>query len=368
MGEKRQVWFWFGALAFIIAAIALLGQVLLPFVMGAVLAYFLNPVADALERMGLGRALATVVILGLASVAVFATMFFLVPLAVGQLTQLAQTLPGDLERAQLALEQWAEQRFGDQFPGLKAGIKQAIDEVMRSSSGMIASFAQNIVSHGLAAFNLISLLLVTPIVAFYLLKDWHTVLARIDSWLPRDHAQTVRTIAAGIDQAVSAFVRGQGTICIILGVFYAIGLSFIGLKYGLVIGLATGIMAFVPIVGWLLGLITALLVAISQAWPDLSLAIKVGVVYGIGMGFDSAVLSPMIVGQRVGLHPVWLIFALIVFSTLFGMVGTLVAVPVTAALAVVVRFARDRYLESSIYRGGTGESVGAPVSQRGPQS
>ncbi|MEZ5854692.1 MAG: AI-2E family transporter [Hyphomicrobiaceae bacterium] len=367
MGDKRQVWFWLGALAFLIATIALLGQVLLPFVAGAVIAYFLNPVADSLERLGLGRTLATVVILGLAGIAVFAIMFFLVPLAVGQLTQLAQTLPADLERAQLALEQWADARFGQQMPGLKAGIKQAFGEVMRSSSGLLATFADNIVSHGLAAFNLLSLLLVTPMVVFYLLKDWHGVLNRVDSWLPRDHAGTVRTIAGGIDQAVSAFVRGQGTICIILGIIYAIGLSFVGLKYGLIIGLATGVMAFVPIVGWLMGMITAVLVAISQAWPDPSLTIKVAVVYGAGMAFDSAVLSPTIVGQRVGLHPVWLIFALIVFSSLFGMVGTLVAVPVTAALAVIVRFARDRYLESSIYRG----QAASPVAQRvqgGPET
>ena len=360
MRSKRHVGFWIAALIVVVALVALLRDVLLPFVAGATIAYFLNPVADRLERMGLSRSLASALIVALAALAILLAMFFLVPLAAGQVSQLAATLPADIERLKSALEGWAEHMFGARFPALRSGIERSFTDLAQGSYGFAAQVAQGLWSRGLAVVNLVALLLVTPIVVFYLLRDWNPMLARIDSWLPREHAQSVRLIAGGIDHAVSAFIRGQGVICLILGCFYAIALSIVGLRFGLLIGLATGILAFVPFVGWMLGLSTALVVALSQAWPELSLALKVAAVFGAGMAMDSAVLSPAIVGQRIGLHPVWLIFALFVFSALFGFVGTLVAVPVAAALGVIVRFARDQYLASSIYLGTRSAREGAP--------
>ncbi|MFV0294500.1 MAG: AI-2E family transporter, partial [Hyphomicrobiaceae bacterium] len=324
--------------------------------------------ADRLEKIGLGRTLATVIILGLAAVAVTTLVFLVAPLAAGQLSQFAQTLPGDLQRAQDSIEKWATAQLGERFPALRSGLDQALSELSRSSSSLMAGFSQNIIQNGLAAINLISLLLITPVVVFYLLKDWHRVIDRIDSWLPRDHVTTIRAIAHDIDRAVSAFIRGQGTICLILGVIYATALSLIGLRYGFVIGIVTGVFAFIPFVGWALGLATALLAALSQTWPETTMVLKVlGLYFGI-LGLDAAVLSPAIVGQRVGLHPVWLIFALLVFSALFGFVGTLIAVPVAAALAVVVRFARDRYLASSIYLGGHHDQPRANIAFQGPET
>jgi predicted PurR-regulated permease PerM len=361
MRGDRHVWFWAAALAVAVLLVALLRNVLLPFVAGAALAYFLNPVADRLERTGIGRTAAAALIVGLAGLLLLLAVVFLVPLAVGQLSQLAGTLPGDLERIKLSLEAWAEQRLGARFPTLKAGIERAFADIAAGSAGLYGQVAQGLWNRGLALFNLAALLLVTPIVVFYLLRDWHPMLARIDSWLPRDHQATVRRIAADIDGAVSAFIRGQGTLCLVLANLYALALSLVGLRYGLVIGLATGLLAFVPFVGWALGLAAASLVAISQTWPDTTLVLKVAGIYAAGMALDSAFLSPNIVGQRIGLHPVWLIFALFVFGALFGFLGALVAVPVAAALAVIVRFARDRYLASSIYLGsGTGPGRTGP--------
>lgn len=352
MRLEKHVVFWAAALAIVVIVVAALRDVLLPFVAGATIAYFLNPLADRLERTGLGRLTAASLIVGLGGLLVVLAVFLLLPLSLDQARQLWLTLPADIERLRPGLDAWAQQMFGQRYPDIRAGLERAFDELSKSWSGMLGLAAQTLWNRGLALFNLVSLLLVTPIVVFYLLRDWHRILDRIDSWLPREHAPTIRTLAGGIDTAVGAFVRGQGTICLILGALYAVALQLAGLRYGLVVGALTGLFAFVPFVGWSVGLATALLLAVTQGWPDLALAVIILGIYAAGMALDTAVLSPGIVGQRIGLHPVWLIFALLVFSALFGFLGVLVAVPVAAALGVVVRFARDRYLESAIYLGG----------------
>jgi predicted PurR-regulated permease PerM len=227
---------------------------------------------------------------------------------------------------------------------------------------------QQVWDRGLALVNLLSLLLITPVVAFYLLADWPRVVARIDAALPRDHAPTIRTLAGEINAAVAAFVRGQGTVCLILAVIYSVGLSLIGLRYGLLIGLTAGLMSFVPYIGWALGFILSSVVAIAQGWPELALLLKVAGLFAATSALDAALLSPRIVGPRVGLHPVWLIFAVLAFGALLGIVGVLIAVPVAAAIAVLVRFALRLYLDSDIYRGsppaagGDGPTSGTPSS------
>ena len=226
---------------------------------------------------------------------------------------------------------------------------------------MAGTIMASVWSRGLALVNFVSLLLITPVVVFYLLVDWHPMLERLDDALPRDHAPTIRRLAVDINDAVAAFIRGQGTICLVLGIFYAIGLSWAGIDYGLLVGLTTGLLAFIPIVGWVLGLIFASGLAIVQFWPDLTPLLKVVGVLVAGIAIDTAFLSPRFVGQKVGLHPVWLIFALFVFSYLFGLVGTLVAVPLAAAIGVLVRFAVQVYLDSSVYKGSGAAADGGAV-------
>jgi predicted PurR-regulated permease PerM len=177
------------------------------------------------------------------------------------------------------------------------------------------------------------------------------MLAKVDSWLPRDEAPSIRAVAHDVDQSVSAFIRGQGTVCLLLSIYYALALSAIGLKYGLLIGIATGLLSFIPFVGWALGFITAGVLAILQFWPDIWPLILVAGVYLMAQVVDAGFLSPKIVGSKIGLHPVWLILALFVFSYLFGFLGMLVAVPVAAALAVLVRVALKAYLNSDLYKG-----------------
>lgn len=351
MRIEKQLWFWLAALALVVLVIALLKDILLPFVTAIVIAYFLNPLADRLEAIGLARIWAAVIIVGLAAVTVALALVLLVPVLAEQVRQLIAAAPAEVERLKAAVEGLAGYWLGPNFPAFKVALDRAMANASENWAAMAGSIMASVWSRGLALVNFLSLLLITPVVVFYLLVDWHPMLARVDRALPRDHAPTVRRLAAEINDAVAAFIRGQGAICMMLGVYYAAGLSWAGIEYGLLVGLTTGLLAFIPIVGWLLGLIFASGLAIVQFWPDLAPLAKVVGVLVAGIAFDAAVLSPRFVGQKVGLHPVWLIFALFVFSYLFGFVGTLVAVPLAAAIGVLVRFAVQVYLDSSVYKG-----------------
>ena len=351
MRIERQFLFWLAAFIVLIAALALLKDILLPFVVGITLAYFLNPIADRLVSWGMNRTMASARLVGAGGALAVGLIIFLAPLISEQAQQFAAALPGEITRLKTLIDGWATANLGPRYPGLEAGLVRATEALAANWPDIASRVASTLWSRGLAIFNFITLMLVTPLVVFYLLDSWTPMLVRVDGWLPRDHALSLRALASDMNKAVAAFVRGQGTICLILGTFYAAALSWIGLKYGLVIGLTTGIFAFVPFVGWAIGLLTALGFAAVQFWPDMLPLLMVAGVFLAGMALDSALLSPQIVGQKIGLHPVWLIFALFAFSYLFGFVGMLVAVPVAAAIAVLVRFALSLYLQSSVYRG-----------------
>jgi predicted PurR-regulated permease PerM len=352
MRVERQVLFWLTAALLLLVAAMALRAILLPFVAGFVIAYFLNPLAERLTRIGLGRTGASALIVAGLGVLLVLALLFVVPLLVNQLQQLANTLPGEAERLAGLLEGWARDRFGARVDGLKASLDQALAAAAKDWGAWIGVVATSLWSQGRAFFNFVSLLLVTPLVVFYMLVDWQPMLDRVDGWLPREHAPAIRRLGNDINEAVSAFIRGQGAVCMVLGLFYAVALSVVGLRYGLVIGIATGLLAFVPFVGWALGLITATGLAVVQFWPSAFPILAVVGIFLAGQALDAGFLSPKIVGSKIGLHPVWLIFSLFVFSYLFGFVGVLVAVPVAAAVGVLVRFAIQLYLDSSVYQGG----------------
>lgn len=351
MRGERQVLFWMTAAALLILTIAVLKDILLPFVAGIAIAYFLSPLADKLVELGLNRVVASLLIVVSLVVLAVASLVLIVPVILSQAQDLAAALPGEVTRFREAADAWAKARFGPQFAGLDVQIGRATEALSENWTSLASWAATSIWSQSLAIVNFFALLLVTPLVVFYLLIDWHPMLRKIDGWLPRGHASSLRALASDMNDAVAAFVRGQGTVCLILGAFYAIALSAIGLNYGLLIGLVTGAMAFVPIVGWLIGFLTATTVAVVQFWPDMLPILLVVGVFIVAQSLDAGFLGPTIVGSKIGLHPVWLIFALFVFSYLFGLVGTLVAVPLAAALGVLIRFAIDVYLKSPVYRG-----------------
>lgn len=348
---ERQILFWLALAILFVLGIGLVKDVLLPFVAGIVLAYFLNPIADRLTSLGLHRAVASALIVAAGAVVVVTLLVLIVPILFAQAQQLAAALPDEIQRLSSIVESWMRKTLGDNFGRFDEGLARATEALTQNWASLAGWAATSLWDRSLAVFNFFSLLLVTPLVVFYLLVDWQSMLAKIDGWLPREHAPAIRTLASDINGAISAFIRGQGTVCMILAVYYAAGLTAVGLDYGLMIGIATGLMAFVPFVGWALGLITALVLSVVQFWPEYLPILGVVAVYLGGQAFDAGFLSPNIVGSKIGLHPVWVIFALFVFAYLFGLVGMLLAVPVAAATGVLVRFALKVYLNSTVYTG-----------------
>ena len=232
----------------------------------------------------------------------------------------------------------------------------------------VGAILASIWSGGLALVNVLSLLVVTPIVAFYMLNDWDLMIAKVDSWLPRDHAPTIRALASSIDGAMAGFIRGQGTVCLLLGLFYAVALSVAGLNFGLLIGLGAGLLSFIPYVGSIVGGVLAIGMALVQFWPEwIPIAIIIAI-FAAGQFIEGNFLSPYLVGNRIGLHPVWLMFALFAFGYLFGFVGLLLAVPLAAAAGVLVRFALQQYLNSPLYLGvPTHESAESEAAPKPPR-
>ncbi|MDX2307602.1 MAG: AI-2E family transporter [Hyphomicrobium sp.] len=351
MRVERHVVFWLVALALVVIAVGLLREVLLPFVMGAVLAYFLNPLVDRLQTSGLGRGLATALVVAVIMLAVITFIVIVVPILASQAQQVAVSVPTEAERLRGVIDEWAKAQFGPHYPAFQSALEKAMRGIAENWSVLAGWLAAEALTTGKALFQFVSLLLVTPLVMFYMLIDWPRMIGKIDGWLPRDNAPTIRRIAGEIDAAVSAFIRGQGTVCLILAFYYATALTAVGLDYGLLVGLATGLMSFVPFVGWALGLIVSLGLGILQSWPDTSLLVWIAAVYLFAQALDAGFLSPQIVGSKIGLHPVWLILALFVFSYLFGFIGALLAVPVAAALGVLARFGLKAYLASGVYQG-----------------
>lgn len=359
--KQKQVLFWLTVgLAFCLA-ILMLQKVLLPFVAGLVLAYALDPLVERLQRFGMGRLFASSLIVLLLFVVFIVVLVVLVPLLLTQAQQFIASVPGEIERLLPIFKAWAREQIGPRFDDVSVAIDQALSNQSANWTSYAGVVLQSILARSSAAIDFLSILFITPIVVFYWLVDWPAMLKKIGDWLPRDHEHTLRGLAGDIDTAVAAFIRGQGVVCLVLGTIYTVGLSAIGLEYGLLIGIVTGIMSFVPVVGTLIGLITAATVAVVQGWPDPTLLLLVLAIFSAGQALDSGFLSPRIVGPAIGLHPVALIFALIVFSYLFGFVGVLVAIPVSAAIGVLIRFGLKLYLQSAIYKG-SGSTAG-PVRQ-----
>lgn len=345
--------FWGIASAVFLVLLWLLNDILLPFVVGMVVAYFLDPVVVRLQRMGLSRTMATTAVTIVAVLlAVGVTMAILPPLF-GQVQALIVKAPEYVVKAVQRIQPLIEplrEKLG--LPpltlhDLQAEATQWAGKALSVAGGVAGTIAQR----GVAIINLLGLLFITPVVTFYLLRDWEKVVEAIDDALPRDHADTIRKLVHESNAAIAGYVRGQALVCLALGSIYAIGLTLVGLQFGLVIGLVAGAISFIPFVGTFVGAVMALGMALAQFPPDWIGVIKVAAVFLFGQAMEGNVLSPKLVGDRVGLHPVWIMFALLAGGTLFGFVGILVAVPIAAVIGVIVRHLLGRYRESDIYRG-----------------
>ena len=349
---RDQLKYWGITAVVFFALLWVLGDVILPFVLGGALAYCLDPIADWFERLGLSRMAATIVITVLASLVFVLLALLVIPTLIEQTVNLVQTAPQIIQTVQTLLTE----RFPDLLDA-ESQLRKSLQDIAAMVQSRGAQVVETLLSSALSLVNVVVLIVLVPVVTFYLLLDWDKLVARIDSLLPRDHAPMVRRIASEIDRTLASFIRGQGTVCLLLGTFYAVALMLAGLQFGLVVGAVAGLITFIPYVGAVVGGALAVGLALFQFWGEWGWIALVAGIFAVGQFLEGNILTPNLVGQSVGLHPVWLIFALAAFGAVFGFVGMLVAVPVAAAIGVIARFATARYKESLLYKGTSGRDA-----------
>ena len=367
MRARTYVGTWLFAFAALIVLMVVLRDILLPFVAGMAVAYFLDPVADRLERAGFSRTLATTLITAAFIIVVGLLLFFLVPVLQAQVVAFLKNLPDYFHSAR----GWAEPMIERWIAELEPERMEKAETVIENFSGRAVQFVLGVVGDiwagGMALVNFLALVFITPVVTFYLLRDWDNIVARVNSWLPREQAPVIREQAQLMDSTLAGFVRGTGIVCLVLAAFYGATLSAAGLEFGLAIGIAAGLLSFVPYLGSVGGLVICVGLAVLQFDETWRIAVVAGI-FVIGQIAGDYVLTPRLVGQRVRLHPVWIIFAVLAGGSLFGFVGMLVSVPVAALVGVLVRFGIGTYLESDMYHGGTGpEGAGASADASADQ-
>ncbi len=327
----------------------LFSSILTPFVVAAGLAYFLDPAVSRLARLGLRRPVGALLIMAAAGIVIALLVLLLYPVIADQAVALLANLPAYIATAEkdfAHLITEAERRIG---PGM---VSAKLRDIAANQAGDIVAFAgtaaSNIIGSGFAVVNVLTLLVITPIVTFYFLRDWPRIVAHVDTWLPRRYEGVIREQALEVNRILAAWLRGQAICCLVLAVIYAVGLTAVGLDFGLTVGLAAGFLSFIPYVGTLLGGITSILMSLTQN-PGWSGVIDVLIVFAIGQGLNDYVIQPRFLGDRVGLPAVWVIFSLFAGGAAFGFLGIMLAVPVTATLGVLARFWVRRYLRSPLY-------------------
>jgi predicted PurR-regulated permease PerM len=376
MRIEWQIGFWIGAFLLFVLLLWLFSGVLLPFAAALALGYLLNPVVDRLEKLGFNRLGATLLIMAILALVLVLISVLIVPVLWRQLASFIEAFPSYAIKLQELISAETE-RLSRDYGGVlmdKLGLGRkssgdlasATNDLVAQATQWLAAFVNSLLTRGAALISLISLLVVTPVVAFYMLLDWEKLLTTIDGLVPLRHRETVRGLAREIDRALAGFLRGQSLVCLFLGAWYGIGLSLIGLNFGLLIGITAGILSFIPYAGSVTALLLSSTVAIVQDWPRWNLfAMSLGVFLG-GQFLEGNILSPKLVGDSVGLHPVWLIFALLAFGSLFGFTGLITAVPFAAAAGVILRFAVKRYRASNLYTNTSGPSAKILLESHNP--
>lgn len=329
-------------------AVYTLRSVLMPFVAGIVLGYLFDPLASRFEKWGMSRTWATVLVFVVVIVIAVPAILFLFGMINEQLTVFVDATPGYIasfikrtEPMLLSLQ--------EKFPDLEiANIKAVLKDNMTSGLQLGGKLLKGVINNGFAIINLISLLLITPVVAFYMLRDWDTFVKKVDTLLPRKSKATIREQFKQIDRALSGFIRGQLSVCLILGTYYSLGLKFIGLELGVLVGFLAGLISFIPYVGSISGFVISIVLALAQ-FNDYTKVLEVIAVFAVGQFVEGNFLTPKLVGDNVGLHPVWVMFALLAGGVLLGFLGLMIAVPVAAIIGVLMRYAINNYKKSSLY-------------------
>lgn len=352
MSTRRRIAFWGGSAAVLVLLLLVFSEILTPFVLGAALAYLLDPVADRLEKAGMSRMAASLAILGVFAAVLAVAAVILLPVLFEQGVRLVDAAPRYLERLEALGSDLRGRWLDDRLPASLGGAEGAIGSVARWFGSVAGTLFRSLWQSWTGIVGIVSLLFVTPVVAFYLLADWPRMTGTLRSLVPPRNAPTVEALARDVDRSISAYLRGQIAVCLILGTFYAAGLGLVGLNFGLLVGFAAGLVSFIPYVGSIAGLVLSLGLALVQFWPEWHMVAAVAAVFLAGQFVEGNILQPRLVGGSIGVHPVWLMLALFASGALFGFIGLLLAVPAAAALGVLVRFAAARYRESPFFTEG----------------
>lgn len=347
-GRLYRLLFWVGLLVFAVFALGLVQSILLPFAAGLVIAYVLAPAVGRVERLGVRRGLASVFVLMIFLLALTCILVVLVPLIEGQVVQLIGRVPRLVGALQEQIGRLV-QLLSERLPAQEVDkVRDLVGSKLGEALIWFAGVLQGVLTSSVAILNILSLVIVTPIVTFFLLRDWELIVADVDSYVPRSALETVRRQARIIDDTLIGFIHGQALVSLILAVYYGTALTLAGLDSGLALGLLIGVLAIVPILGAATGFVLALGFAASQYGTWSEIAIVCGI-FAFGQTAEGNLLTPKLVGDRIHLHPVWVIFAFFAGGTLFGFVGILFAVPAAAIAGVLTRFALSRYKRSPIY-------------------
>ncbi len=341
--------FWLTLFIFFCVSVYVLRSVLLPFVAGIIIGYLLDPLTSKFEKWGMNRTLATVVVMVLVILVLFPLLVLLIGVIDEQLGRFITSVPTYLT----ALLKKFEPVFAElqqRFPDLDAEkVRQYIRGNMANGLKVFGSIVKGVISSGFAFFNVLSLLLITPVVAFYMLRDWDKFVGKVDGLLPRHSKASIEKQAREIDRILAGFIRGQLSVCVLLGTFYAVGLYLVGLDLGVLVGFIAGIISFIPYVGSITGFVISMAIAFAQ-FDSLGQILPVVAVFAAGQFLEGNFLTPKLVGESVGLHPVWVMFALLAGGVLLGFLGLMIAVPVAAVLGVIIRHQIENYKHSSLYQ------------------
>jgi len=348
LAEPNNLW-WFIPAAVVIALLYFLSPILAPFLFAAILAYISNPLVSWLKRHRVPRTLGAVLVMLLLGGLFVLLLLILLPLFIKEVRLLSERLPGFLAQLNDNLAPWIKARFGAELQFDLAGLKKLVNENLQGADGLGMKLLASLRIGGLAVLGFVVNLLLVPVVLFYLLRDWNGLLAQIEELLPRRWHPQLTGVATEIDAVLAEFLRGQIAVMVLMSVLYVLGLWLAGLEFALPIGIITGMLVFVPYVGMLTGLLLATVVALMQ-FPGVSGVIPVWIVFGIGQALEGTLVTPLLVGKRIGLHPVAVIFALLAFGQLFGFFGVLLALPASAALLVGLRHLGAQYRNSSLYK------------------
>ena len=333
-----------------VALLWLLSPILAPFLAAAILAYILAPLVERLESKGIPRSLCTgIAVVGLL-VAVAMLMLIVLPLFYKEVAQLVELIPGFVEQLKTRLIPWLSERWGIAINIDASSFRQLITDNLGDASGIAKKLFSSVSVGGLAVVGFLINVLLIPVVLFYVLRDWVIILGHVGRLIPRGMYPTVSVVAREIDAVLSEFLRGQVSVMLIMALYYVLGLWLVGLNFALPVGIITGLLVFVPYLGSGIGLLLGTLAAVMQFSADLNSIVLVWVVFGLGQLIEGFLVTPWLVGNRIGLHPLAVMFALLAFGQLFGFFGLLLALPASAAILVGLRHLNTRYQSSNIYR------------------